>query len=225
MKKKSRLGRWLTALLLPVILFSSAAEAYDGSIDQGADHSSETGMYRYAFEMSLDNPCNSKDMDKDAINELWFDIDYQSDNGYGSVKTYRFDLSWKDGRNQNEAVVRNCFIRPDDHACQTKFDLWVPGLIQKVRIHLNMDGGERLAFTLNGVFLNGLRVNTETDYVSSCYYDSEAGIACYIPSAGVTGDGTGRYDQYGGLLTPQNLKEAIRRAASGDGGMFYHYGE
>ena len=214
-------------LLLASLLFAApAAAAYDGSIDQGADHSAENSMYLYTFEISLDNPCNSKDMDKDAVNELWFDIDYQSKNGCGASGTYRLDLSWKNGRNLNQELLSACFIRPHDQAESVRMKVWVPGLIKEVRVHLNMDGGERLAFTVEGIFLNGYRINTETDYVSSCYYDSGARIACYLPPAGLTASAeTVRRDQYNAVFCPENVKEAQRRAENKDNAMLYRYGE
>ncbi len=202
--------------------------AYDGAVNQGKDHSSDDSMYLYTFDISLYNPCNSGDMDKDAVNEFWFDFSYKGDNGYGKAASYRLDMSWSSGRNLNSEILKPNFIRGNDNACRTVFSVWVPGIVDKVKIHLNMDGGERLGFTVNGVMLNGYRINTGTDYVSSAYYDSDAEIACHVSRAAAVFQGTafaedGLRDQYGGVFTDANTEKAVSSAKSGDYSMFYHY--
>lgn len=230
--KKSIKSLIAALTLSSLLLLASPAFAYDGSIHQGKDHASEKSMYLYTFELVVDNPCNSKDMDDDAINELWFDIDYKGNNGYGGKSTYRLDMSYDDDkdRNLNDELVRANFIRNNDNLTSTTMKVWVPGIITEVRVHLNMDGGERLTFTVEGIVLNGFRVNTATDYVTSCYYDSSAAIPCYVPPAAMTDrlspDGMTRYDQYNGIFSEENMKEAVNRVGTKtDGSMFYHYAE
>ena len=232
--KKSKALR--TAVISVVLIISVLAgmlisyAAFDGSVNQSKSHADEKSMYLYTFDIELTNPCNSKDMDDDAVYLLWFDFKYKDNNGSGAEKTYRFDMSYKDDldRNLNNDVLKKTFIRPDDNSCYVQMSVWVPGIISNVHIKLNMDGGERLAFTVKGIYLNGFKINTDVDYVSSAYYDSEADIPCYVPkAAAVVTDGTvsaGLRDQYNGLLTDQNIKSAQAGVESGDYSMIYHYG-
>ena len=216
----------LALLLLPLI-----AAASDGAINQDVGHGDDVSMYRYDIDLYLYNPCNSGDMDDDAVYQLWFDFGYRADNGYGAASTYRYDLSWDKGkkRNLNAGVLRENFIRPNDNACMTRFSVWVPGIVNTVKVHLNMDGGERLAFTVESISLNGYRINTNTDYVSSAYYDSDATVTCRAPRAAiVTENGTVDRsapvrDQYGGVFTDRNTDKALEDAAYGDPRMLYHY--
>ncbi len=228
--KRIRILAVASVLLLALILgtvFSLAS--YDGSVNQGKDHSDEKSMYLYTFDIELYNPCNSKDMDDDAVCVLWFDFKYRDNNGYGKEKTYRLDMSWQNGRNLNSEILWKNFIRPDDNSCYTQMSVWVPGIISNVHIKLNMDGGERLGFTVKGIYLNGFKVNTDVDYVSSAYYDSEADIPCYIPNAaaictsGEIAPAEKVYDQYGGLFTDENNKAARYSILDGDYEMIYHY--
>ena len=232
MKNKKSIRKLIISAVLILTLLSGAVFAfayYDGEIKQNVSHADETSMYLYTLEISLDNPCNSNDMDKDAVCELWFDFEYVNNNGYGDTKTYRLDMSWKNGRNLNDEILRKNFIRPNDNACFTQFSVWVPGMVKRVKVHLNMDGGERLGFTVSGVFLNGFRMNTGTDYVSSAYYDSDAEIPCRmlqseimtVPEDGNYYYGTVR-DQFGGIYYTGNLNSALKAAEAGDYGMFYH---
>lgn len=216
---------------LLVIIGVITAFAYDGSVNQGADHSAETGMYLYTVDISLYNPCNSADMDKDAVCELWFDFDYTDANGYGKASTYRLDMSWKNGRNLNSEILKKNFIRGNDNACKTQLSVWIPGLVKKVKVHLNMDGGERLGFTVEGISLNGYRVNTGVDYVSSAYYDSDAEIPCRVPKAALncapselSAEAAPR-DQYNGIFTQGNISAAQAEIAQGNYDRFYHYGK
>ena len=234
--KKSKAVRiaLVSALLIISVLAGMLASlaAFDGSVNQGKSHEAEKGMYLYTFDIELTNPCNSKDMDDDAVYLLWFDFKYKDDNGFGAEKTYRFDMSYKDNldRNLNNDVLKKCFIRPDDNSCFTEMSVWVPGIISNVHIKLNMDGGERLAFTVKGIYLNGFKINTDVDYVSSAYYDSEADIPCFVPkAAAVVTDGTvsadaGLRDQYNGLLTDSTVKSVQAGVQGGDYSMIYHYG-
>lgn len=224
----------LSLLLVISALFPSIrVKASDGPINQDAGHESETSMYLYDIDIFLENPCNSKDMDKDAVYQLWFDFDYKSDNGYGASSTYRYDMSWNKSakKNLNGEVLKKNFIRPNDNGCMTHFSVWIPGIVQTVRVHLNMDGGERLSFTVESISLNGFRVNTGTDYVSSAYYDSNASIACRTPGAAINGTvssvnkAAAVRDQYNGILSDNNTSKAIEDARYGDCRMFFMLGE
>ena len=203
--------------------------SYDGSVNQGNSHANENDMYLYTFDILLDNPCNSKDMDDDAVCVLYFKFDYKDNNGYGKSKTYTFDMSWQNGKNLNKEILWKNFIRPNDDSCYTQMSVWVPGIISNVHVKLNMDGGERLGFTVKGIYLNGFKINTDVDYVSSAYYDSEADIPCYVPqSAAVCPDGiisadAGIRDQYNGLLTDSEIGAVQDAVQSGDYSMIYHY--
>ena len=221
----------VSSALIFSLLFGTvfSLASYDGSINQSVSHKNEKSMYLYTLDISLDNPCNSKDMDDDAVYQLWFDFEYKDSNGYGKAQSYRFDMSWKNGKNLNSEVLRKCFIRGNDNACFTQLQVWVPGIVSRVKVHLNMDGGERLGFTVNGIYLNGFKINTDTDYVSSAYYDSDADVACFVPNASIVSEnmtiplnGTAR-DQFGGLFTDSNVKAAQNGAQSGNYDMIYHY--
>lgn len=222
----------ISSVLAFSLLFGMTASqaAYDGAVNQSISHIDEKSMYLYTFDIYLENPCNSDDMDKDAVCVLWFDFKYKENNGYGAEKTYRFDMSWQNGRNLNSEILRKNFIRGNDNACYTQMSVWVPGIISNVHIKLNMDGGERLNFTVKGIRLNGFRINTDTDYVSSAYYDSEADIPCFVPKAaaicpdGTISAGAGIRDQYNGVLSDASIKSVQDSVGSGDYSMIYHYG-
>lgn len=234
--KNKRIKMILTFAVSSVLVFSVllgtvvSQASYDGSIHQGISHAEEKGMYLYTLDISLDNPCNSADMDKDAVYLLWFDFEYRNNNGSGKTSTYRFDMSWKKDKNLNSEVLKKCFIRGNDNACYTQMSVWVPGIVTNVHVFLNMDGGERLAFTVNGIYLNGFKINTDTDYVSSAYYDSNADIPCFVPKSaaicpdGVIAENAGIRDQYNGLLTDESIKTAQNGIACGDYSMLYHFG-
>ena len=221
----------ISSVLILALLFGTiiSLAAYDGAVNQSISHVDEKSMYLYTFDIYLENPCNSADMDKDAVCVLWFDFKYKENNGYGAEKTYRFDMSWQNGRNLNSEILNKNFIRPNDNACYTQMSVWVPGIISNVHIKLNMDGGERLGFTVNGIYLNGFRINTDTDYVSSAYYDSEADIPCFVPKAaaicpdGTISAGAGIRDQYNGVFSDASIKSAQDSAVRGDYSMIYHY--
>lgn len=233
---KNRKTKAVRAALISLVLIVSVVlgtvfslASYDGTINQSLNHADEKSMYLYTLDISVDNACNSDDMDDDAVYQLWLDFEYTGDNGYGKAQTYRFDMSWKNGKNLNSEVLRNNFIRRNDNAFFTQMSVWVPGIVSKVKVHLNMDGGERLSFTVNGIYLNGFKINTDTDDVSSAYYDSDAEIPCYVPKAAIVSEnmtvppaGKAR-DQFGGLVSDSTLKSARDSAAGGNYDMIYHY--
>lgn len=235
---KNKIKKWIRTSFISSVLVLSlvfgtvvSLASYDGSINQGKEHADESSMYLYTFDIELYNPCNSKDMDDDAVCVLWFDFKYKENNGCGKEKIYRFDMSW-DGskdRNLNKEILWENFIRSNDNSCYTQMSVWVPGIISNVHVKLNMDGGERLGFTVKGIYLNGFKINTGVDYVSSAYYDSEADIPCYVPNAaavcpdGIISADAKLRDQYGGLLTDSTLKAVQDAAESGNYDMIYHY--
>ncbi|MCF0121056.1 MAG: hypothetical protein HUJ65_05405, partial [Oscillospiraceae bacterium] len=160
---------------LAIVLIVSTLSLSAGAVGYGAAGAYD---YVYLFDVTVDNACNSKEMDKDAVNELWFSFTYVDKNGYGTEKTDKFDMSWSDGKNNNAEFLSKYFFRDSDDGYNTSFELSLPGKMTKMNILLNMDGGERLAFTINGIYCNGIRINNNTDYVSSAYYDSKAEITC-----------------------------------------------
>lgn len=137
-----------------------------------------TGEYVYTFNIKVNNPCNSKDMDKDAVNVLYFDYYYNGQNGYQSEKKETFDMSWNGSGNKNSDFLQKHFVRSNDNSYSTSFDVTLGGKLNKLYIKLNMDGGERLSFTVESIYCNGKRINSNTDYVSSAYNDSTATVYC-----------------------------------------------
>lgn len=176
---------------------TAAYSSADGAINQYVSHADEAGMYLYNLSLSVTNPCNSKDMDKDAVNSLKFTFTYAADNGCGSKGTYVLDMSWNKDKNRNADLLKKHFIRPDDNSYQTGMSVWVPGIVTKIQVHLNMDGGERLKFAVRGVYLNGFRGDVNTDYVSSAYYDSDATVNCVFPNARIIPSEGVLRDQFG----------------------------
>lgn len=173
-------------------------ENYDGEINQNLSHSDEEEMYLYTLKLNVENPIDTSSCDADALCTLKFVFTYKSENGYGEAKKYTLDMSYINGRNLNDKFIK-CFVREGSDAFKSEMKLWIPGILTKVEILLNMDGGERLNFSVDGIFLNGFRANTNTDYVSSAFYDSEAEINCRLPDAKIIpSDGT-LYDCYGAI--------------------------
>lgn len=172
MKKNKKTISLLCALCLVFTVFVP-------SISLSADASAvNAGEYVYTFNVKVDNPCNSSSMDKDDVNVLYFDYYYITKNGYGEEKKETFDMSWDGGSNRNSDFLSKYFIRPNDNAYNTSFDVTLPGKLNRIYIMLNMDGGERLSFTVESVYCGDKRINSNTDYVSSAYYDSTATIYC-----------------------------------------------
>ncbi len=134
--------------------------------------------YVYTFNVKVDNPCNSSDMDKDAVNVLYFDYYYNGQNGYQNESKETFDMSWNGSSNKNSDFLNKYFVRSNDNSYSTSFDVTLKGKLNRVYIKLNMDGGERLSFTIESITCNGKRINSNTDYVSSAYNDSTATVYC-----------------------------------------------
>ena len=219
-----RKKKYISLAAAILLLLTAVPLSFPMSAADVKESGTDAEGYLCTVDLSLYNPCNSEDMDKDAVNEFWFDFTYTDKNGYGSTKTYRFDMSWSDGKNKNSDILKKTFIRADDNACDTSFSLRVPGIVTGVSVHLNMDGGERLGFTVDGIFLGGYRINTDTDYVSSAYYDSEATVKCTAPAAAIVSPDTSPVkDQYGGVFTPENITAAKSAADLGDYRMYYDF--
>ncbi len=198
---------WISTLILAMVMvfamslwFAPATvKAYDGLIDQTTNHSNEVSMYRYTLRINVANPINTKDADKDALEECSFKFFYKADNGYGTTKEYKIDMSWHNGRNPYPEYV-DLFKKPNDDSYQTSMDVWIPGILTKLDFHLNMAGGERLNFSIDKIKLNGFTVSTNKDYVSSAYYDSDGTINCSTPYSRYFEDRNGKRDQYNGVL-------------------------
>jgi hypothetical protein len=134
--------------------------------------------YVYTINLKVSNPCNSKDMDKDAVNEFYFSYYYCGQNGFKDESNDKFEMSWSGSSNKNSEFLNKYFIRPNDDSYNTSFDVTLAGKLNRIYIKLNMDGGERLSFTVESVYCNGKRINSNTDNVSSAYNDSTANIYC-----------------------------------------------
>ncbi len=150
--------------------FSASADTSEGG--------ENTGEYVYTFNLQIDNPCDATSADEDNINVLYFDYYYKGQNGYQDEKKQTFDLSKKNSVIQNSDFWIEHFIRQNNSACSTSFDVTLPGKLTKVFIKLNMDGGERLSFTVKSIYCNGKMINSNSDYVSSAYFDSTATVYC-----------------------------------------------
>lgn len=164
------------ALILAAMPLSITSSAFDFPTDTDKD-------YVYRFNITVDNPCNAKDMDKDAVNEFWFSFTYVDKNGFGTEKNYKLDMSWSNGQNKNSEFLYRYFISDTDDKYTKYFFIPLAGKLSKVHIKLNMDGGEKLAFTVTSIYCGDQRISKNSDYVSSTYYDSEADISCAMDSS------------------------------------------
>ena len=165
------------------------AEASDSEINQGFSHSDEPGMYNYTLNMKIDNPVNVSSSGPEKIET--FIIDFTCENG----KKYRLDMSWdfELSRNRNSTFA-NLFCRPDDDETSASMNVWLPGRVTSVDAELNMSAGERFTVTFVDVLLCGLKVNTESDYVSSAVMTSKAHIECNVPESLTDLSGLGEED-------------------------------
>ncbi len=193
------------------LALSLAAQPASVAEPAAADGVSE---YVYTVNVKVDNPCDSTSMDKDAVNVLRFDYYYNGQNGYQSEKSERFDMSWNGSANNNADFLREHFIRPNDDSYGTSYELTLPGKLSRIDILLNMDGGERLSFTIESVYCNGKRINSDTDYVSSAYNDSSASVHCSMERSVIDENNSPYFTENGG----EGLTErALRELASGIG--------
>lgn len=156
----------------------SDVSAAGNSYNPLMSHAEDAGSYCYQFNIDLYNPCNSNDMDNDAINEFTFSFYYVKENGLGNTETLDLDFSWDGSKNRNADFLKTHFIRPNDNQQNDTFYIWLPGKLTEVQMHLNMDGGERLGFTVKEILCNRKKISLGTDYVSSAYSDSDGVISC-----------------------------------------------
>ncbi len=176
MRKIKKLHLLLCMIFVFAVTSSTLYSFSASAADEG--ESSGESSYVYTFNVTVSNPCNATSMDEDDINVLYFDYYYSGQNGYQSEKKETFDLSRKNNVIQQQDFWIEHFIRQNDFSCTTSFDVTLPGKLNRVFIKLNMDGGERLAFTIDSISCNGITINSNTDYVSSAYYDSTATVYC-----------------------------------------------
>lgn len=143
-----------------------------------------TSSYLYSVDMTVDNACTTDAYNEFEVNVLYFEFTYVELNGSGETKTKTIDMSLKDRANKNSALLKKHFVRDDDsNAYNTFMTVQLPGKLTKVFVKLNMDGGERLKFTINNITCGEKFVNTNSDYVSSAYNDSTATINCSMESS------------------------------------------
>lgn len=153
----------------------------DGEINQFYSHSDEESMYRYTFYFDVENPINLTNADYDEVETFYIRMTYKDKNGYGSQKTYTLDMSYsKDLKRNLNPDYLSYFERNDDNAYKTHFSVWVPGIVTEVSSKLNMSG-EKLTVNFEKITLGSIAVNTDRDYVSSKYFDSDAKIPCKAP--------------------------------------------
>ena len=221
--------------------------AYDGDINQDyindPDKTSELaaqkeefekqgGWYVYEINMDVENPFNESTSDKDQINCFRWDFTYVDQNGYGTEHTYRLTMEYRDGRWQNESVLRRYFVRNDDNSTSQTMKIWLPGKLTKLHIFLNMDmagflntRGDRVTVKVTKISCNGTAINTNQDYVSSISNDSNCDIYCAMansyPMADekytqnelkqvIAGKSSERiYDQFGAVMTETALQKCL----------------
>ncbi len=169
-----RLKKPVTLLCL-ICMFISLSTALPSFAVNNSDAASK---YVYTININVTNPCNSSDMDRDAVNVLFFDYYYNGMNGYQDESKETFDMSWSGNSNKNSDFLNEHFIRSNDNSYSTSYEITLNGKLNRIYIKLNMDGGERLSFTVESVYCNGIRINSNTDYVSSAYNDSTATVYC-----------------------------------------------
>lgn len=166
-------------------------------------------IYKYTVDVHVNNPVNILDADKDAVEYFYLDFYYTADNGYGDVRLYTLDMSWNGHSNYNEEYL-NLFRRTNDDEYDVSFDIYIPGLVGKVNILLNMSGGERMTLTFNRIMVNGFMLNTDTGKVSSSRLDSETYLSCDFQKGKIDTelndpDRLLLFDQYRGILSDKML--------------------
>ncbi len=195
----------IALLALVVVVFTGlSTEAYG---DQDLD--SSAGTYTYTFNIKVDNPCNSKEMDKDAVNTLYFEYHYNGQNGFAKESAQKYDLSWNGSNNRNASFLKEHFVRANDNSYNTSFQVTLDGKLNKTYIKLNMDGGERLSFTVESIYCNGKRINSNTDYVSSAYFDSTANIYCSMEESVIDEENSPYFQEHDEFLTETEMKQVL----------------
>ncbi len=189
--------------VIDTAVLKSCVSDSDGDINQAYAHSDEESMYRYTFYFNVENPIDLSNADNDEVETFYIEMSYIDKNGHGSAKTYRLDMSYSSSlkRNLNQKYL-SCFESYGDDSYKTQFSVWVPGIVTEVRSKLNMSG-EKLTVNFDRITLGSIAVNTERDYVSSVYYDSDAKIKCIVPASQIALDGISLPESYGTELRDQ----------------------
>ena len=221
----SRLIRDPYGAVLETATLQNLSNLCDGTINQSFSHSDEMSFYYYTLNLNVYNPVNVNDAAADAMDKFYFDFLYKDNNGTGSEQTYRFDMSWADGKNRNDKYA-NRFRAINDTGFDVALGLWVPGIVSRVDCLLNMNGGERLGVKIQSILLSGCCVSQSEEWVSSAYNDSKCTVYCRNQDALIdlgalseeeTADvlkqlranrRTDLRDQYGGLITDTLWKRA-----------------
>lgn len=152
--------------------------ASQGSINQNIDHSDEPGMYLYTLKMRVRNPVDLTTCGTDAVEDFRFTFTYLTDNGLGSRMTYDLELA-KGCRYHNKEILSK-FMTRGSSAYDLDLDLWIPGILEKVDVLLNMNGGEELTVAIQSIECSGRRVSEKPAEVSSSYYDDTATVKCHM---------------------------------------------
>ena len=202
MKKTKILIVLLSVVAIIFSLFSTPVYA-------AQENSATVSKYTYTFNVKVDNPCNSEDMDNDAVNVLYFEYHYNGQNGYKSETTEKFDMSWSGNGNKNSEFLNKYFIRNNDNSYNTSFDVTLDGKLNRTYIKLNMDGGERLSFTVESVYCNGKRINSNTDYVSSAYNDSTANIYCSMEESVIDEQNSPYFKENENFITENEMNNIV----------------
>lgn len=208
--KKSR--KWISLLCALAIAASVAAPQTALAADAAADTASE---YVYTINVKVNNPCNTRSMSKDDVNVLYFDYYYNGQNGYKSEEKKTFDMSWNGNSNNNADFLSEQFMRPNDDSYNTSFDVTLPGKLSKIYIKLNMDGGERLSFSIESIYCNGMRINNNTDYVSSAYYDSTATVYCSMDKSVIDEANSPYFQEHEGLEFSEKTVTGLANEVNG----------
>ena len=209
MKKNKK---WISLLCALAIAASVAAPQTALAADAAADTASE---YVYTINVKVNNPCNTRSMSKDDVNVLYFDYYYNGQNGYKSEEKKTFDMSWNGNSNNNADFLSEQFMRPNDDSYNTSFDVTLPGKLSKIYIKLNMDGGERLSFSIESIYCNGMRINNNTDYVSSAYYDSTATVYCSMDKSVIDEANSPYFQEHEGLEFSEKTVTGLANEVNG----------
>lgn len=209
MKKNKK---WISLLCALAIAASVAAPQTALAADAAADTASE---YVYTINVKVNNPCNTRSMSKDDVNVLYFDYYCNGQNGYKSEEKKTFDMSWNGNSNNNADFLSEQFMRPNDDSYNTSFDVTLPGKLSKIYIKLNMDGGERLSFSIESIYCNGMRINNNTDYVSSAYYDSTATVYCSMDKSVIDEANSPYFQEHEGLEFSEKTVTGLANEVNG----------
>ena len=79
--------------------------------------------------------------------------------------------------------------------------------------------GEKLCVDIERITLNSIAINTDRDYVSSVYYDSDAKIPCTVPASQIAVSKDKLPESYSAELTDQYgtvVSESLYNKAKAD---------